>query len=136
MQAQPFGSLKQSTATLLQELPPAMTEKFSQPSTLATKLTEALSNSRQPTKEEQECHTLCKDSDFRKVTSRVQQVLKSCNPQLMSGACRLLSNLLLAFPVVVGAQLHNHGFIKGLIRYWLCYVISFRQLLLLKMSDS
>ena len=114
---QQLDTLKQSTATLLQELPPAMAR--GQSSSLATKLKGALSDTsaRKPTEDKQECHDLCKGSDFQSASKTTSAVLKCCEPHFISGACRLLYNLLLAFPEVVGAQLYNHGFIKGLIGY-------------------
>ena len=40
-----------------------------------------------------------------------------CNPYVLSGWCRLVSNLLQAFPELVGAYVHNYCVVASLTRF-------------------
>ena len=44
-------------------------------------------------------------------------VVLSCCPPVVSGACRLLHNLLLSFPKLIGTGLNSSGFVISLTRY-------------------
>ena len=50
-------------------------------------------------------------------TSLQYKLVVSCSPPVVSGACRLLLNLLLSFPEQMGARLDKSGFVISLVRW-------------------
>ena len=50
----------------------------------------------------------------------LQGSVDSFNPHVISGACKLLHNLTLAFPELVAAHMHSHSTVAALITYVHC----------------
>ena len=49
------------------------------------------------------------------LTSTLEQVLRYCEPHVLSGGCQLLHNLLLAFPEFIATHVQSAGLIKNLL---------------------
>jgi len=67
------------------------------------------------------CHTLQCEC-FSEVLG---EVLRCCDPHVVTGACILVHNLLLAFPETLGVHILTHSTIGTLIRYTYIRALSF-----------